>query len=239
MSPKAKVECPKVAAGSACCVLRVACLTAGTRTTSTLRSAAAEDGRHATGGLRQSRSNRPRSRAFTLIEIMIVVGIMGIVMGMSVPIVYKLWRKAPMQQAVKDIVEVCSHARARAIMHGQVTEVVFHPKQNRLELVGGGGAPPPASGPVGQVPPSAPAATGSGLSAQLDSQVIIEELDINMSGVEFNNVDSARVRFYPNGVSDEMRMILFDGRDRMGIELEITTGLASVVPDPLREWTRR
>ena len=60
-----------------------------------------------------------------------------------------------------------------------------------------------------------------------------------MSGVEFNNVDSARVRFYPNGVSDEMRMILFDGRDRMGIELEITTGLASVVPDPLREWTRR
>jgi len=53
-------------------------------------------------------------------------------MTMSVPIVYKLWRKAPMRQAVKDIVEVCSHARARAILQGQVTEVVFHPKQNRL-----------------------------------------------------------------------------------------------------------
>ena len=60
-----------------------------------------------------------------------------------------------------------------------------------------------------------------------------------MSGVEFNDAESARVRFYPNGVSDEMRMILFDGRDRMGIELEITTGLASVVNNPLREWTRR
>jgi hypothetical protein len=47
------------------------------------------------------------------------------------------------------------------------------------------------------------------------------------------------VRFYPNGTSDEMRMILFDGRDRVGIELEITTALANVVPDPLREWTRR
>ena len=47
---------------------------------------------------------------------MIVVAIMGIVMAMSVPIVYKVWRKAPMRQAVKDIVEVCSHARARAIM---------------------------------------------------------------------------------------------------------------------------
>ena len=149
---------------------------------------------------------------------------MGIVMAMSVPIVYKLWRKAPMRQAVKDIVEVCSHARARAIMQGQVTEVVFHPKQNRLELVGGGSAPRPANQPGGEVPLSAPAATGSGLSAQLDQQVIIETLDINMSGVEFNDADSARVRFYPNGISDEMRMILFDGRDRMGIELEITTG---------------
>jgi hypothetical protein len=36
-----------------------------------------------------------------------------------------------------------------------------------------------------------------------------------------------------------MRMILFDGQDRFGIELEITTGLANVVRDPLREWTRR
>ena len=169
---------------------------------------------------------------------MIVVGIMGIVMGMSVPIVYKLWRKAPMRQAVKDIVEVCSHARARAIMHGQVTEVVFHPKQNRLEMAGGGGAPQPAAGPGGEVL-GAPAATGSGLSAQLDSQVMIELLDINMSGAKFEEGDLARVRFYPNGVSDEMRMILFDGRDRMGIELEITTGLASVVPNPLQEWSRR
>ena len=170
---------------------------------------------------------------------MIVVAIMGVVMTMSVPLVYKLWRKAPMRQAVKDIVEVCSHARARAIMHGQVTEVVFHPKQNRLEMVGGGGAPRPTEGSGGEATPSVPAATGSGLSAQLSNEIIIETLDINMSGVEFNDAESARVRFYPNGVSDEMRMILFDGRDRMGIELEITTGLASVVNNPLREWLRR
>jgi prepilin-type N-terminal cleavage/methylation domain-containing protein len=221
-------------------VLRGAPTEHATRTTSTLRSSATEDGHHGTAQPPQSGVTSHRRRAFTLIEIMIVVGIMGIVMGMSVPIVYKLWRKAPMRQAVRDIVEVCSHARARAIMHGQVTEVVFHPKQNRLELVGGGGgAPHPSDPAAGQVPLSAPAATGSGLSAQLSNEIIIETLDINMSGVEFNDAESARVRFYPNGVSDEMRMILFDGRDRMGIELEITTGLASVVPNPLREWLRR
>jgi prepilin-type N-terminal cleavage/methylation domain-containing protein len=176
---------------------------------------------------------------FTLIEIMIVVAIMGIVMTMGVPIVYKVWHKAPMRQAVSDIVEVCSHARARAIMQGTMTQVVFHPKENRLELAGAGGGPRPAGAEGGASGFSTPATAGSGLSAQLSRDIIIETLDINMSGVEFNDAESATVRFYPNGISDEMRMILFDGRERIGIELEITTGLTSVVHDPLREWTRR
>ena len=125
-------------------------------------------------------------------------------------------------------------------MQGTITEVVFHPKGK-----------PPGIGRRSQ--PAKPAwRTGRGSAAQRGSRrpapafrrsfppdIIIETLDVNMSGMEFNDAEQVRIRFYPNGISDEMRMILFDGRDRMGIELEITTGLANVVPDPLREWTRR
>ena len=179
-----------------------------------------------------------RSPAFTLIEIMIVVAIMGIVMTMSVPIVYKVWRKAPLRKAVADVVEVCSHARARAIMQGTMTQVIIHPRENRLEVAGGGSVPRPAGDEGGPPAVSAPAPTGSGLSAQLSGDVIIQELDINMSGVEFRDVDWVAVRFYPNGISDEMKMVLFDGKDQIGIELEITTGLASVVND-IRDWIRR
>ena len=164
---------------------------------------------------------------------------MGIVMTMSVPIVYKVWRKAPMRKAVSDVVEVCSHARARAIMQGTITEVVFHPKENRLELAGAASAPRPASEPGGAPEPAPRRLPVPASRRSFPTEVIIETLDINMSGVEYNDAEEARVRFYPNGISDEMRMILFDGRDRIGIELEITTGLANVVPDPLREWTRR
>jgi len=170
---------------------------------------------------------------------MIVVGIMGIVLAMSVPIVYKVWRKTPMREAVKSIVEVCSHARARAIMQGVPTEVIFYPKENRLGLAGAVSPPRAANEASDSVVPSTSPASGSGLSAQLSDRVIIETLDVNMSGIEYNDAEQVKIHFYPNGISDEMRMILFDGKDRMGIELEITTGLANVVPDPLREWTRR
>jgi prepilin-type N-terminal cleavage/methylation domain-containing protein len=224
MSPKAKVQRPKLAVRGGWRLRRVAWCVLRAGPTACAPSSTQHAAR-----------TTPRSRAFTLIEIMIVVAIMGIVMAMSVPIVYKVWRKAPMREAVKDIVEVCSHARARAIMQGTVTEVVFHPKENRLGLAAGGSA----SQSSRDATPSTPMASGSGLSAQLSDQVIIEMLDVNMSGVEFNDADEVKIRFYPNGISDEMRMILFDGRNRMGIELEITTGLANVVPNPLQEWSRR
>jgi hypothetical protein len=85
---------------------------------------------------------------------------------------------------------------------------------------------------------SAPSSSGSGLSAQLSDRVIIELLDINMSGFDYRDADKATICFHPNGVSDEMKMVLFDGKDHIGIELEITTGLANVVNDPLRAWTK-
>src|SRR2546423_4519767 len=59
--------------------------------------------------------------AFTLIEIMVVIAIMAIIMGMTVPFAYKALKKEGMGQAVSEVVEVCSHARARAIMGGEPT----------------------------------------------------------------------------------------------------------------------
>src|SRR5437016_7514558 len=57
-----------------------------------------------------------RFNAFTLLELMIVVGIMGIVLSMGVPLVYRLRHEAPLRKGVKDVIEVCSYARALAIL---------------------------------------------------------------------------------------------------------------------------
>jgi len=164
---------------------------------------------------------------------MIVVAIMAIVMTMSVPIVYKVWHKAPMRKAVSELVEVCSNARARAILRSTTTEVVFHSDDGRFEVSGAA----PASGGGQTAPPMAgmPSASGSGLSGQLPENIAIASLKIN--GIRYVprediEVHEARVRFYPNGTCDEMRLVfLSDTGEFQGVFLEIITSLASVESD--------
>ena len=172
-------------------------------------------------------------RAFTLMELMIVVGIMGIALTIGVPIVYKVWHRTPMVQAIRDFREVCSNARAQAILQGRPVDLVFHPQENRVEIAA---AAAPASSAVAPgdlqtasgVSSTPPPAAHSGFSAHFSDRVMIQDLDINMSGINYAKEETARVRFYPNGTSDEMWCIFFDGRDHYAITLEVTTGLADV-----------
>jgi prepilin-type N-terminal cleavage/methylation domain-containing protein len=161
--------------------------------------------------------------AFTMIELMIVIGIMGLVAAIGVPIVYKVTHKDPFYAAIADIVEVCSNARAQAILKNKMTEVVFHPGTGLVQLQG-------ASGSSGF--PKRASAAGlpvSGTSAQISlHHVQIEMLDINLT--EYRDQEIARVRFYPNSTSDEMTLILRSAKgEQRGITLEVTTGLASVL----------
>jgi type II secretory pathway pseudopilin PulG len=177
-----------------------------------------------------------------LIEIMIVVGIMGIVLTMGVPIVYKIWHRTPLVQAIRDVTEVCNSARTQAILRGHYVDVVFQPRAGSLGVdLAGGARPAPANAATpaaakhpgsaaeiaaaqANVPP--PAAANSGLSAQISNEVMIDMLDVNLS--EYKDADQVHVRFYPNGTCDEMTLIIHDARQWKKIYSEITTGLVFV-----------
>jgi prepilin-type N-terminal cleavage/methylation domain-containing protein len=77
------------------------------------------------------RKKSPRA-AFTLIEIMIVVAIIGLIAAMGVPSILQALRKDGMRKAVSDVKEGLDNARARAIVSGQTTEVVFNPLQKSI-----------------------------------------------------------------------------------------------------------
>ncbi len=181
----------------------------------------------------QSPESKVQSRlrhvaAFTLLEIMMVVGIMGIIMATGVPIVYRAWKKAPMAKALSEVVEVCSRARAVAIMQGHPVDLIFYPQEGRFAVSGGTGA----GGDRGPRVPLAGPISGSGDSGQLPPEVTIQMLDINKLPHDFRLDESARVRFFPNGTCDELTLVLHSDRgEQRAVLLEVTTSLANVVND--------
>ncbi len=146
-------------------------------------------------------SNRNfRGRAFTLIEIMIVVAIMGLVAAMGVPSILQSLQKEGMRKASSDVLDVWVDARAQAILKGYNASVTFHPVDRRLESSGG-------------------------KSATLPNGVEFAMLDINQ--LDFGGPDAATVRFFPNGTCDEMVLVLHSSDQWRKISLEYSTGLSS------------
>jgi prepilin-type N-terminal cleavage/methylation domain-containing protein len=167
-------------------------------------------------------------RAFTLIEIMIVVAIMAMIMAISIPFAYQALRRDAFNQTLRDMEEIFSNARAQAIMQGSMAEVVIHKDKFDLSAPA---ATTNADTISGHMETSLAASAHSGRSAQLSDKVGIAALKIN--GVSFMDAEEARVRFYPNGTCDELRIILInmDSREMRGIFLEVTTGLATINSD--------
>lgn len=155
--------------------------------------------------------------AFTLIEIMIVVGILAVILGMAAPSVIHALKKEGMRKVVSDVVEACSHARAQAILKGVPTELIIRPADGTLQVTGS--APDPDQ--------EVPANAVTGFSARIPAEVAIEMLDVNF--VERKDDEFARVRFYPNGTCDEFTIILRSPqREFRKISLELVTALPQV-----------
>jgi len=145
----------------------------------------------------------PRRRAFTLIEMMIVVGIVGLMAAIGVPSILQSLHKEGMRKAVDDLVDVCTDARAHAILSGQTADVTFHPADKTF-------------------------ASSGGKSGKLPDGVDFAMLDINL--MDFSQSDVARVRFFPNGTCDEMTVVLHSAADWRKITLEFSTAIASAEP---------
>src|ERR1017187_1628537 len=79
----------------------------------------------------------PFLRAFTLLELMVVVGIIGLVLAMGAPTLYHFFHKEGFRKSVGDMMDACSTARSRAILSQTTTELVFHPQRRSCEVSGG------------------------------------------------------------------------------------------------------
>lgn len=178
------------------------------------------------------RSRAPRALGFTLLEIMIVIGIMGMIMGIGLPSFLNILSKDTMRQAVSDIMEVCSEARAQAIIKGVPSELCFNVQSRTFSIVNLA-APAQLPGVMGEFADapseSTPAVSGkSPLTKRIPDELVIEMLAVNFQ--EKKDDDEARVRFYPNGTCDEFTIVLQWSEKQLyrKITLDIITSLPDV-----------
>jgi prepilin-type N-terminal cleavage/methylation domain-containing protein len=179
----------------------------------------------------------PRRQAgFTLLELMIVVGMAALVLTISVPFVQRTLRQDAAYTAVKAFQDALQNARTLAILSGRPAGLVVLPHQRalRVELepdpraaaaaaaAEAGAALPAVDGaaaparPAYQPPPP--------FAAQLADDVVFELLDVNFE--ERKDAEAgARVRFFPNGTSDEFTVVFRVGPQQWRkLSLDVVTG---------------
>jgi prepilin-type N-terminal cleavage/methylation domain-containing protein len=168
-------------------------------------------------------------QAFTLIEVMVVVAIMGLIAAMGVPSLFQVFRKEGMRKAVSDVMDACSEARAQAVFSGRTTFLIIYPKENRWEVsttpVGsqatlGGSSDNPVTPPPKSSSPWKAAASG-----KLPDNVQFVMVDINL--MDFLGYDQAYVQFHPDGTCEETTLVLHSSDEWRKITLEFATSLAT------------
>jgi prepilin-type N-terminal cleavage/methylation domain-containing protein len=169
-------------------------------------------------GNRQSAIGNVRSsfaEAFTLIEIMIVVAIIGLLAAMGAPALNKMLQKEGLRKALSDVEDVCFSAREQAIVFNKTTAVVFYLRERRFEVDGGGGG-------------GFNAHSGKVTSATLPDGVDLLMLDIFRQEYVGSTQDTARIFFNSDGTCDEAVIVLFSKGQTEKITLEYATGMPVV-----------
>ena len=174
-----------------------------------------------------------RGDGFTLIEIMMVVGIIGMVLAMGMPAFIRSMRSDPLRQAVSDIENACSKARAAAIMGGSPVELVIRAEGGQLNVVPARddnaeqtAASLETPGQPAESSANKAASQSPVFSARLNENVAVTLLYVNLK--DQMAAEETRVHFYPNGTSDEFTMIVQAGNGIRKISLECVTALATV-----------
>lgn len=175
----------------------------------------------------------PCNAAFTLIELMVVMGIISVLCSIGIPAVFRaIQKRDPLTESVSDLVEACAQARATAILRCTPMVLKFHPYEYTFQVeemprdinesINWGNAATLSTG-------SAPKSSMRGAPYKSDQyrlhdEVEIEMLDVNMT--EHMDDDLVISRFFPNGTADLLTVVLSWQGEFRRVTVDIVTGLA-------------
>ena len=135
-------------------------------------------------------------RAFTLIEIMMAIGLIAIMFTVAIPAFARAHNQRPMKVATEDLMELLNTARAQAIVRGVTVELRMAPQDYTFDLVPIGGG----DGQIGAV------GKRGKFHVKLPDEVGIEMLAVNFALLK--EEDLAVARFYANGTCEEFTIVI-------------------------------
>lgn len=78
--------------------------------------------------------NRRRQTAFTLVELMVAIAIVGLLLAATVPASMRFYESIQYRQAVRDVLGTLSAARQQAMDFGRPRDVLINTQQARVSL---------------------------------------------------------------------------------------------------------
>lgn len=162
--------------------------------------------------------NQRGSGGFTLIELMVVLGLIAIMTGVVVSEMSGTREDAILKASARKVIDVLNLASSRSITLGQTHRVQFEVGKHRFEVRRKVHEPEEGVGFV-----SLNDATGS--IGEWDERIQMEfpkpetaenEGSENVPEDEPKELEHGAISFYPDGTADPFRMIL---RDRQGYEI--------------------
>ncbi len=180
--------------------------------------------------------------AFTLIELMVVMGLMAIIIAIGVPRMVQ-GNRTPLGESLNVVMEACAAARRQAILSGRTTSMTIRPAEGDAGFtvtVGAGGGSPRASEmeAINSVtepimdelsPPVPKPKGGAGFTGRIHDEVAIYGLFVNFKDMMDGDQEQAVVKFYSNGTTDEFTVAMrheFGDQVLRFVQLDSVTGLA-------------
>ena len=188
---------------------------------------------------RRANPGRTAVSAFTLIELMVVMGLMMIILAIGVPRMVQ-GNRSPLGESLNAVMEACAAARRQAILTGSTSRVTIRAGEGEILTAGSGGGKSSAQkdGDINsdmadfldETPRPAPKpGGGAGFNGRIHDDVAIHGVFVNFE--DLMDEDQVEVKFYSNGTSDEftigMRHEFGDAVLRF-VQLDSVTGLAYI-----------
>jgi prepilin-type N-terminal cleavage/methylation domain-containing protein len=179
----------------------------------------------------------PACRAFSLLELLIVLAVLAGVAALSWPAVGGLLAKSELRSAARQVRAVLTKARLEAMESSQVVRFRYQPGTGRFEIARAGSsvaAQPPADGlpRTTRLGDDAPGESLFASEVRFEGRGLTRDLDKSAEPAEGSAAEwSPPIWFFPNGRTSPAHILLGGRRNfRVQVSLRGVTGAVAIGP---------